>query len=188
MTLKRYAFPAVIVLAIALLAFSYFNQPAFGNVTTDVPAVTPNTFREYTFFATTTNQTIFATSTTATSTNIATWTDDNGNIDRGMFVITGAKRVVVTFKRGDTLGTGNTGSNTFRLQVTQKASPAEADWYFFDRFNSATTTGSISTIALTSTSTSMVAMDLLTAQFYAIRVISNETTDGDVKVSAAAIY
>jgi len=146
-------------------------------------------FKDYTFFATSTAQTTFATSTTATSTAITAWFNASGERDDGKFVVAGAKSVTFYFKRGDTLGTGNTGSHAFRPQFTPKVSPTESDWYYFNDWISATSTDVYSTtIALTGTSTSQVGMDMVGRGFYAVRCIAVETTDGDSQCSATAEY
>lgn len=177
----------VIIALFAIVSLLMFVNKVKADATTTVAQT--NLFKDYTFFATTTTQTIFATSTTATSTAITAWFNSNGERDNGSFVVAGAKNVTFYFKRGDTLGTGNTGSHAFRPQFTPKINPTEADWYYFNDWISATSTDLYSTtISLTGTSTSQVGMDMVGRSFYAVRCIAVETTDGDFQCSATAQY
>ena len=155
---------------------------------TTAPTVTPATFKEYTFFATSTSQTFFATTTTATSTDIISWFNSNGEKDNGYFVIAGARNVTFYLGRGDTLGTGNSGSTSYKVQVTPKTSPSESDWYNFNDFISATTTTTYTSVVLAGTSTFPVSMDVENRGFYATRVVVSETTDGEHSVSATATF
>lgn len=175
------------LLVFALVLFSEGIRQAYGNVTTEQPART-NTLVTYQFFATSTNQAttgLYATSTTATSTNITSWFDSNGRLDNGSFDISGAKKVVFYFDRGDKLGGGNTGSHTFRVQV----SPNGSDWTYFERFINATSTGAMATPgSIAGTTTLMAAMDLDYSSFKFVRCIAVETTDGSAECKLQAEY
>lgn len=178
----------VILFFVAML-LSGSLQKAFGNITNDVPVVTPDTFRQYTFFATSTSQTNFATTTTATSTNINQWTDSSGRIDRGYFVIAGAKKVTMYFSRD--AGTGaNEGSTNFKVQ----SSPDGTTWYDFTRLVQATSTSvsnaveqSTATISA-ATTTLQYGLDLDYDATFAVRCIVVETTDGSHSCSATAQF
>lgn len=158
---------------------------ALGDVVTDVPTH-EGQFQEYTFFATSTDQTSFATTTSATSTNIATWTNSQGRVDNGYFVVNGAKRVTFYFSRGDTTGEGNTGSSEFSVE----ASPDGENWYDFERLlqvdSNKTSTSSVTISA--ATSTTVASLDLVEHNFFAVRCIVVETTDGEHSCSATASY
>ena len=177
---------AVVIGSWMVYAFTFH---ALGKITTENPTVTVNTFRYYDFFATSTAQTDFATSTTATSTNIASWTDSSGRIDNGYFVIAGAKKVTMFFSRDAGTG-GNTGTTTFKVQ----ASPDGSTWYDFTRLVQATSTTVAnaveqSTAAISAaTSTLQYGLDLNYDAVWAIRCIVVEGVDGSHKCAAAAQF
>lgn len=181
----------VVLLALSLaFAFFWYAERAVAQISTEQP--TPlNLFRTYTFFATTSAQTVFATTTSATSTNITAYADSSGRIDAGYFVIAGAREVTLFFKRGDTGGQGNSGSTKFRIQVSNAASPAEADWQDYNMLTqnlaSSTARTSLSSVLTTAaSSTVIVGMDTTLDAFYAIRCIVMETTDGEHSCQASA--
>lgn len=174
------------LIAGAFLMLSTISM-VFGDAVTS-PTVTENTFKYYTFFSTSTDQTVFSTTTTATSTAINAWFNSNGERDNGAFPIAGAKNVTFYFNRDGNLQ-ANTGTTNYRIQFTPKVSPAETDWYYFNDWVSATSTDTYSTnIALKATSTSEVVMDLVGRGFYAVRCIVVETTDGAHSCAASAEY
>lgn len=116
------------------------------------------------------NTLLTATTTTATSTNLT-----GGG---GYQVIAGAKDVVFYFSRGDTTGTGNSGSTNFKVQV----SPDGDLWYDYNTLvqNSATSTDITTLSSVTiSAATSTVITYPQEIGFYAVRCISVETTDGE---------
>jgi len=163
-------------------------QFAFGHITTNTPpAASEGTYQHYTFFASSTAQTDFATTTTATSTNITPWFNSDGRYDNGAFNIAGAKKVTFYFSRGDTTGEGNTGSTLFEVQVT----PDGTNWYDFNKLvqnlatsTTPTTLGGVTISA--ATSTVIVSLDIEDDTFYATRCIVKETTDGEHSCSASA--
>lgn len=161
------------------------SQVAFGNVTTSTPAPVQK-FEKYVFFATSTDQTVFSTSTTALSTNIAPWVDTNGRIDNGYFVVAGAERVTFFFSR--TGKNGNAGTSTFDIDV----SPDGTNWYDFNtlvqNLATSTTPTSLSSIAVTGTSTTIASASILNHSFYAVRCNVTETTDGEHSCVATADY
>lgn len=178
---------AIFLIAVVLFFYGSLHK-ALGDAVTS-PTVTENTFKYYTFFSTTTSQTIFATTTTATSTNIASWTNSSGEIDTGKFIVSGAKKIVFYFKRGDTSGQGNAGSTAYRIQTTPKTSPSESDWTYFADLVSATSTDVYSSsLIVSATSTAVVGMDLDNKGFYAVRCIAVEATDGEHSCAASAEY
>lgn len=147
----------------------------------------------YTFFSTSTTQTSFSTSTNATSTEIEAYTNSNGRIVDGKFVVAGAKRVLMYFGRGDVNGTGNAGTSNFRVQI----SPDGTNWHDYNRLIiTGTTTRSgitdgntaiLPSVDITNaTSTVTAALDMVNHAIYAIRCIVLETTDGDHSCRASA--
>ena len=181
-----------IIGVITFLALMFFKGDVknLKGVSSDVPTVTQNTFRYYDFFASTTAQTNFATTTSATSTNITSWTTSSGMVDKGYFVVAGAKKVTMFFTRGDTLGTGNTGTTTYKVQT----SPDGTTWYDFKKLVQATST-SISNAVIQATAgieaatlTLSYGLDLNFDAVYAIRCIVVETIDGDHSCASSAQF
>ena len=174
----------IIAIAVALLSIALVVsvRRADANITAQNPTPT-SVLQTYTFFASTTSQTNFATSTSATSTDISAWTDTNGRIDNGYALLAGVKKATFEFSRSVVPGGTNNGSTTFQVQVT----PNGTDWYYWDRWvQSATTTNpglaktytSTAGFRMGGTSTEMVSMDLTNDAFYGARCIATETTDG----------
>lgn len=128
----------------------------------------------YTFFATSTTDTTLATTTSATSTDIATYVDANGKMDSGKVDIRGAKKVTFYFSRA--YGGGNAGNSKFELEV----SPDGSTWYDFNKLKlgdiSSTATSTVTISA--ATSTTVASMDLTYDTYKFVRLIVNETTDG----------
>ena len=147
----------------------FVNSSALGAVTAKLVNGDTGYTKNYTFFT--------ATTTSATSTN--------STVDGGLFNIAGAKRVALYFSRGG-LG-GNTGSSTFKIQVT----PDGSNWYDYNTLaqNSATSSYPITVnrvIIETSTSTVITYMDRL--GFYGLRCIVNEATDGEHTCKGSAEF
>lgn len=182
----------VLALAVVLLiaAFAFQYPTLAGSLETNAPAPS-DTYREYQFFASSTAPSTIATTTSATSTQIASFFDTSGRLDNGSFEITGAEEVLVFFSRGDTSGEGNTGSSNFKIQAT----PDGTNWYDYndlqnitsERFTSALVDARVgsSTIAA-ATSTTMYRLDA--KAFKAIRCIVVETTDGEHACAASARF
>jgi len=187
----------IIVALLVTLTMTFQVIQARADVTKEQRS-TPGQFKTYTFFATSTVQTVFATSTSATSTSITSWVNDKGEIDNGYFVIAGAKEVNLLFKRGDaTFGGGNTGTTTFKIQVTQDAT----NWYDYNQLQRITTTttgdtyftrvastnsGASDTNVGAATSTILYKMDDL--GWFGVRCIVVEETDGEHSCQATASY
>lgn len=186
----------IIALALGFLIGSLyvFAPVVLGNVTTTEPTVKPvqgGLYQEYTFFATSTTQTDFSTTTSATSTQIASWTDSNGRIDKGFFVIAGAKKATMYFTR--TGVNGNGGSSRFRVQVSRTVPTAETDWFDYNQLIQSAATGtvptSLSAVTISAaTTTSIVSLNLQDHTFYAVRCIVLETTDGEHSCYAGAEF
>lgn len=187
LSLKTIIAACSFLLASVLLAvFIHFTAPhaAFGAVpSTQVPGVTLHFISQpketqdfYTFFV--------ATTTTATSTNAASAQDP------GYFRIAGATDVIFYFSRGDTKGTGNSGSSVFKVQV----SPDGTNWFDYNELGQVinTTTAdayftrAISASIPSGTSTVQWAMDDL--DYYAVRCITVRTTDGEASCKATATF
>lgn len=164
----------------ALLALVVWSQGTEANVTTNSPT-SINVYQSYTFFATSTNQTTFATTTSATSTNILAWVDSNGRVDIGSANLAGAKKATFEFKRADDLSS-NTGKSTFRVQV----SPDGSNWYYWGKWveNASSTLGftnktyAVTAFDVTGTTTVTVSMDLTNDTFSSARCLVQEATDG----------
>ena len=189
--MKKYIYSTI-----AFLALFAGIQFAFGNVLTTQPSGGATEFKEYSFFASST-ETYFATTTSATSTDIDAFFDANGQYDNGAFNIAGARQVDLYFQRGDTVGTGNTGTTTFKIQVTADGST----WHDYGQLEEITTTttadgyftrvsspnaGASDTNDHTATSTAIYRMD--DTNFKAIRCIVVEEVDGEHSCRAAATW
>lgn len=185
-----------IILGVAILGLGIFGGlQVLAAISLSDPTVTPQTFRNYTFFASTTAPTYTATTTSATSTNIVSFVNSSvdGGLDTGMFIVKGAKKITVYFQRGDTTGQGNTGTSTFRIQVT----PDGTNWFDYNKLvqniGTSTIRMSTSTVNLSgsaninlATSTQIYSMDNLLDTFFAIRCIVVEATDGEHTCKASA--
>ena len=172
------------ILGVLLLGGLVIQQNASARINKNDP-VPQDTFRYFDFFATTTLQTNYATTTNATSTSIIPYFDSNGAKDTGQFVIAGAKKVTMFFKRGDTSGQGNAATSTFAVQGT----PDGTNWFYISKFLQATSTTVQDTfIAITGTTTSRFGLNLDYDALHAIRCIVVETTDGEHSCSASADF
>lgn len=175
---------AFIALCLAITGGTYVYGSA---VQTEAPALA-NQYRSYQFFASSTLSTLNATSTTATSTNIVAYFDSNGQRVDGSLNIAGAKAVNLIATRGDSLGTGNTGSSVVKFQVTTDGTT----WLDYNdlRQVSATSTANINRLGIIpfAAGTSTVMYSMNTLGFLKLRCINVETTDGDVICEASAQY
>ncbi len=172
---------AIVVTTIGIITFGV--RPAAGQITSAVNGAW-GAYTNYTFFATTSAQTVFATSTNATSTNLTTYQDANGRMDNGSFNIAGAKRVTLFFSRAWLSGT-NVGTSTFRIEAT----PDGTNWYTFNKLVQSTSTTVQATTAFSGTTTQAFSMQLTDETYKAIRCIANvASTDGQNSCSAAASY
>ena len=179
LTLPTTLILALVVAAIALIAFT--ATITFGNVTTTNATVAQT--EKYVFFSTSTDQTVFSTTSTALSTSITSWFDANGRKDNGYFVIDGAERVTFYFDRGGAFGP-NTGSTAFDVDVSYDG----VTWYDYGYLKSATSSATYASVSLVGTSTSIVSLDLVSNHFYAVRCNVTETTDGNHACKAHADY
>src|SRR3990167_1808364 len=180
--------------AFAVIAGFFLFSIVQAHISKDVPSVTPDTYRNFTFFASSTEQTNYATTTTATSTNIIPYFDSNGTLDKGYFVIAGAKAVSLYFQRGEAGGIvagGNTGTTTFKIQTSADGTT----WNDFNKFVQGTST----IVQLlnpkigfnggeTGTSTDIFGMNLDYGTFFAIRCIVVEFTNGEHSCRASAQF
>ena len=160
-----YFLTALILGAFIVGLFWFMSEPKEENQIKGID----NYVVAYTFFN--------ATTTTATSTNI------NDSAGQGYANIEGAKKVTFAFARGDTTGQGNTGTSAFSIEVTHDG----ANWFSYKNLLSATSTeiapfASYSIAA--ATTTVFLSMDLTNDIFNGVRVIVNETTDGEHSASA----
>lgn len=184
LTYKRFLYAGIIVFAALLgIFFSLSHSPKAQGASTTVPGITLHTINPpeltqdyYTFFT--------ATTTSATSTTVV------GPNGPGFLRIGGAKDVIFFFTRGDTKGTGNSGSSTFSVQVT----PDGTNWFNYtelgqvqqsggaDAFYARTGTSTISA----ATSTLQYAMEDIS--YYGVRCIAARVTDGESSCSATANF
>lgn len=172
-------------LAIGLLAVLFFGFYVADTraASNQVPGITLHTFNPakdtqdfYTFFN--------ATTTTATSTTASSPSDP------GFLRVGGASDVIFYFTRGDTKGTGNSGSTVFKVQVT----PDGVNWFDYNELGQVinTTTGDTYFTRVTSatisaaTSTLQYAMDDMS--YYGVRCIAVRTTDGEATCKATATF
>lgn len=167
-----------------LTLFVLFSGTAGADVQSDDP--TPLTGQVYyKFFATSTTDTLVATTTSAVSTDVDNWFDANGRLDTGALSIAGAEKV--TFYFGRSAGEGsNQGYSQFSLEVT----PDGTNWYDFDRLiiedgsDTATTSYTISA----ATTTAQVSMDLTYHAFKQVRCVVTEVTDGQHTCAATVEF
>lgn len=173
-------------LAVVVLGF-VGTRTLGGNLATDVP-VTAETYRQYEFFASSTVPTIVATTTTATSTNVAATFDSLGRLDTGGVSIAGAEEVLITFIRAN----HSAGSSVFRVQVAPNDNPSETDWMDFNALqlvNVATSTSNVflvDRVTLAANATTTYKMD--TTTFRSLRCIVVEGTDGSHRCFANIRY
>ena len=160
---KIYLIPLSILL---LTGVFWATQPylALGALSNRLGLAGKSEVQTYTFFT--------ATTTTATSTNVAA-------PDQGYFKIAGADKVTMYFSRGG-LVQPNTGISTFSVEVT----PDGTNWYPWNQLIDNTATSSdqwmVASKAIeAATSTSIMGMNLQNMSFYGVRCIVNETTDGE---------
>jgi len=174
------------IIAVAVLGLGFlFYGSVFGEVSKDLQ--TPSAvYWNYNFFASTTGQTNYATTTTATSTDITPYWTTDGRKDNGYIVISGAEKVTFFFSRGGAVS-ANTGTSTFKVQVSDDAT----NWYDYGNLNSATSTtpAALSTYSIeAATSTVPLSMDLTNDSFYAVRCIVVETIDGEHTCKASVEF
>ena len=151
------------------MAFSVMFATVFSAVTLPVVNKPTGNSEYFAFFVSTT--------TSATSTEI--------------MKIAGAKKVDFYFSRGNVVGL-NTGTSTFRVQV----SPDGTNWYDFWKLAPATSTAStLGNVAhlgyidiKAATSTVYAPMDLTKDAFNYVRCIVQEGVDGDHTCRAYAEY
>lgn len=181
----------IAVLAVVLGSYALYavTQHTYGKITTENPGQAGGVYRSYDFFASTTAQTNFATTTSATSTSITAWFDSNGRRVDGAFGIEGAKRVNFYFSRD--AGTGsNDGSTNFSIQTTRDGTT----WNNYNRLRQATTTNNandlsvLTSSATISAATSTLIYSMETLGFKAVRCVIVETTDGSHSCAVSADF
>lgn len=155
---------AAILATGALLAVA---QQVYAGSTYDKPTPVDN-YVDHTFFT--------ATTTTATSTNAADLPDRTLRVD-------GADDVVLYFGRGDTKGTGNSGSTVFKVQTSRDGS----EWFDYNTLllNSATSSPTSFAFVTLPAGTSTVQARMQYNGYHFIRCISVETTDGEATCRAS---
>src|SRR3990167_2479382 len=129
----------------------------------------------------------FLNATTSTATSTAS---SKGDGIVGTAKVTGADKITFVFSRGDTTGTGNSGSSSFNVAVSADGT----NWIGYNKLitnvvnsNSQTLTR-VSAVSLTGTSTVFTSMDLEHDLINYIRCGTVETTDGEASCKAYAQF
>ena len=204
-TLKKYRVAGICIALLAMSLLLIMAKTSLGDVAYQQSGNANNQglFKNYNFFATSTNQQqlngspFYATTTVATggaanqatSTNIVPWSNINGQIDNGTFVIAGASQVTLMCGREAT--STNSGSNTCIYQV--ESSP-NGTWQYFNQLTvvASSTQQSATTNLVTSltvpTGTSTISGIMGNSSFFAVRCIVNVVTDGAALCSASARF
>lgn len=162
----------ILIVGIALLLIVGVYQVS-ASVTATRPTQPTGYIQNYTFFN--------ATTTSATSTDRAT-TSPNG---WGMFNIAGAKNVAFYFSRADS--GGNTGSSTFKVQVT----PDGTNWYDYNTLvkNVATSSYPVTEASVViQAATSTVISYMANLGFYGVRCTVVEAINGAHTCKATAEF
>lgn len=171
--MKKYLLSILSVIAFIVIVGTY-EAKAVITVNSPIPT---KTFNVIDFFASSTAQTNYATSTSATSTNIISYWDSNGRLDNGIAYINGANKATFYFGRAWD-STGNIGSSTFYVEVT----PDGTNWYPYNKLIQNLSTSTVATIlpsvVVTGTSTTITSMDLQYDTFLGVRCKVVRTTDG----------
>lgn len=183
---KNYKLIALLGIVAFMALFLVGSNAIAGIISSETPAI-EGVVRNYEFFASSTDSSTVATTTSAVSTNITAYFDSEGRYDDGAVSLAGAKKATFYFGRG--WGSGNSGSSNFSVEVT----PNGTDWYDFNKLvqNSATSTypTTLSSITISAaTSTVIASMDLSSDTFLKARCVVVETTDGSHTCSATVEY
>lgn len=168
--MKKY----LITIAIVILgAGCWFYLPVFGDITKQIP-IPSSDFQNFRFFATSTNQTIYSTSTTAVSTNIIPYWTTDGRKDSGYFVTAGAEEVVLYFT--------SSAIGKFDIDISDNGT----NWYDYNYLRG-------NDVALTATTTATV--DATTKVYlmqdgipYAIRCTATVVSAGNNSCRASASW
>lgn len=185
-TRKQYLYTLIGLSVLCAVAFAFVSFPSsFGALSQDVPGIEARQ-RTYNFFT--------ATTTTATSTNVIASTGSFGEVDNGWLYTAGAEKVTFYFSRGDTTGTGNSGSTNFRIQVSPDATSTQStNWVYYNKLvpNQSTSTVKTTFPSVTlpaGTSTAIFSMEMEFDAFKAVRCIAVEATDGEHTCIAVVEY
>ena len=160
----------IIVVAVLVVGFLFARQ-TLGNITKQI-AVPSSNYQNYRFFSTSTDQTVYSTSTSAVSTSIDPWIDSNGRVDKGMFITAGAKEVIFFFT--------TTGTSTFAIDLSDDGT----NWYDYNylRENDVALTAT-TTVTVDGTTTVVFMQDGIP---YAVRCSVAEIADGNHSCRASA--
>ena len=193
-TLKQVFVSSIVVTIIGfVLALTIDATRAWAGYIASTQPVQAERFVRYDFFASSTpNQgapTTFATTTSATSTEIVAWTDENGRIDNGYAVVAGADKVTFYFSRGGATSP-NTGSSTFNVEVSEDGST----WTRYNKLISNVTNSNSQTLTraeqyvITAATSTVIASLSPEDSVYAVRCIVREVTDGEHRCKAVATW
>lgn len=174
MNKKKWIGLTFLALVVGIVGFLLLDKTTFAGITSETPSP-QGSFRNFTFFASSTVQTDFSTSTAATSTDIVPYFTTSFGKDYGYFVIANAKRVTVFFQRGDTSGQGNASTSTFWVET----SPDGITWYRSQNLISATSGARVDNAILNGTSTQLFSLDLVYNSVYAVRCMVLGAVLGD---------
>lgn len=185
--MKKIHFIYLAVLIVTIVVTIGYQVHA-GAVSVAGPTQTAK-FVTYDFFASSTDAAVIATTTSAVSTSVVPGYTSEGIYDDGTLLIAGAKRVTFYFGRGDTVGTGNSGSSLFTVEVT----PNGTDWYNYNKLIQNTATSSVPTslssiTIAAATSTVITSLDTANFGFLKARCRVVETTDGEHRCRATAEF
>ena len=108
-----------IIVAVLGLGFLFFGKITFGDITKQI-AVPVNDYQNYRFFATSTDQTYYSTTTSALSTSITPYWTTEGRKDYGYFLTAGAKEITFFFT--------TTGTTTFSVDISDDGT----NWYDYN--------------------------------------------------------
>jgi len=158
MTKTYKIFTGLIVIALALLAFS-FSPRVFGSITNRISANNVKELQTYSFFS--------ATTTSATSTNLSA--------GGGFLTVSGAKKIDFYFTHGGT-ATTSTATSTFSVQFT----PDGTNWYDYSKLVTSTSSAVVATVPIVGATSTVIAniSTILTDTFYGLRCIALEGTTG----------
>lgn len=168
-----------------------YKMAVAGYIQADAGSPTAR-YVKYDFFASSTpnsTPTTFATTTSATSTLIASWTDGNGRIDTGKAIVAGAKQVTFYFGRGGATSP-NTGSSVFNVEVSYDGTT----WVRYNKLISNVSNTNAQTLTRAEQFTISAATSTVIASMspedsvYAVRCIVVEVTDGEHTCKAMATY
>lgn len=187
--IQTFGFILAGICTFALFSFFVYSNNVEANIQNDTAGYV-NSWQEYNFFhSSSTNDNLFgATTTNATSTG-TTFTDSNGRIDNGYFVLKGAEAATMYFTRYG--ASDSEATSTFNIQVSMDGTT----WIDYNKMISNVTNSNsqeltrVSSVTIVgATSTVMTSLDLNQDAPYAVRCIATIGDDGSNECRATAKY